>query len=155
MANRPFPRHPRTDDDTALLIAALDHCWAAYDARINRGLQVINYYQVAIAVLATAYVSAFNAKIYPVAAVVGASGIALTSVTFAVGFRQRRMASINELALVEVQDRIASRLDIDALRMAQKQLPPRGRSVGSAFSVIAFALAALLSIGSVLYAAIH
>ena len=155
MAYRALFRHPQRDDDTALLIAALDHCWAAYDARINRGLQVVNYYLVAVAVLATAYVSAYNAKIYPVAAVIGASGLGLTTVTLAVGFRQRRMAGVNELALVEVQERLASRLGIGALRMAQKQLPPKGRQVGSVFPAVAFGLAALLSAVSVLYAVIH
>ena len=63
------PRCPQGDDEPALLIAALDHSWTSYDARLNRGLQVVNYYLIALAILADAYVSAFNAKLWAVAVV--------------------------------------------------------------------------------------
>jgi hypothetical protein len=48
-----------------------------YDARINRGLQVINYFIVASAIVATAYVSAINGKQYAIAAVIALSETAL------------------------------------------------------------------------------
>ena len=95
--------HP-PGDDAALLIAALNHSWAWYDARTNRGLQVVNYFLVAIAVLATAYVSALNGKHYAIAAVIALSGAALTGLTFMTGYRQRRTAAAGELALAELQD---------------------------------------------------
>jgi hypothetical protein len=150
MADGASLEHPQKDDETALLIAALNHSSASFDARISRGLQVVNYYLVAVAVLANAYVSALNAKLYAVAAVIGLSAVPLTGVTFMVGFRQRQMADPSERALIEVQDRVASRLGIDALRIARAQPRP---DFASAY--VAFALAALLSTGSVLYALIH
>lgn len=144
-------------DDTALLIAALEHSWTWYDSRINRGLQVINYYLVAMAILATAYVGAFNDKLYDVAVVIGISGAMITSASFAVGFRQRRMATLGEVALSDVQERIADRLNIESLRMSGKW-PGIGKPLGSpgaALPLAAFALASLLNIAAVFYAAIR
>jgi hypothetical protein len=43
----------------------------------------------------------------------------LTGVTLAVAYRQRRLARFSELALIELQDRVAGRLGIDALRFHQ------------------------------------
>jgi hypothetical protein len=46
---------------------------------------VINYFLVASAVLATAYVSAINGKHYPIAAVIALSETALAAVTYTIG----------------------------------------------------------------------
>ncbi len=140
-------RVPR--DDTPLLIAALEHSWAWYDARMNRGLQVVNYFLVAIAVLATAYVSAFNARHYAVAAVIALAGAALTGATIMTGYRQRRTAAVGELALVELQDRLASVLGVDAIRM---QGPGPSKVARYASVWIAFGLAVLLSGAAAVYA---
>jgi hypothetical protein len=148
---KPPDEHP-PEHDTALLIAALNHAWAWYDARTNRGLQVINYFLVAIAVLATAYVSAINGKHWAIAVAIALSGATLTAVTFMVGYRQRRWAAVGELALAELQKRVADRLMIDSLRMVGSE----AGKVPNYYPVrLAFALALLLSIGSVLYALIH
>jgi hypothetical protein len=153
-ARASWSRRSQGDEDTALLIAALDHSWTTLDARLNRGLQVVNYYLVAAAILANAYVSAFNAKLYTVAAVIGLSGLALTMVTFAVGFRQRRLAHFSEFALIELQDRLADRLGISALRL-HEEVPRAFTFSKTPYSYIAFVLAALLSAGAVPYALIH
>ena len=144
--------HPQKDDDTALLIAALNHCWAWYDTGISRGLQVLNYFLVAIAVLATAYVSALNAKLYAVAAVIALSGAALTAVCYGVGNDQRRFAHTGMSALRELQDRVADQLGVEAIRMGRARPIWRVRPL---FSHGAFVLAAAVSIGSAVYALIH
>jgi hypothetical protein len=140
-------------DDTALLIAALNHAWAWYDARINRGLQVVNYFFVASAVLATAYVSALNGKHYPIAAVIALSETGLAAATYAIGRRQNRLANPARLALVELQDRIADRLTVSHFRIA---VPPGlPKTVAYLSNRIMFGLVALLSAGAALYALIH
>jgi hypothetical protein len=127
------------DDESALLIAALDHAWTTYDARLNRGLQTVSYYLIAAAVLANAYVSAFNARLYAVAAVIALTGLALTTVTSAMSFRQRRLASLSEEAMIELQDRVANRLGIGAFRI-QRQTRGRSGFRGTPFAYVALGI---------------
>jgi hypothetical protein len=149
-ASEPSGNQP-PGDDTALLIAALNHAWAWYDARINRGLQVVNYFLVASAVLATAYVSAINGKHYSIAAVIALSETALAAATYAIGRRQNQMAAPARLALGELRARIADRLTISTFLMSG---PPR--TFAYRFSTrIAFGLVVLLSVGAALYAVVH
>jgi hypothetical protein len=140
---------PQPEDDTALLIAALNHSTGWYEARIDRGLQVMNYFVVAGAVLATAYVSAIGGKHYAIAAVVSLSGTALGALAFLIGRSQRHRAAEAEPALAELQSRVAQRLDIGSFKVIQPR-PHRESSVR-----IAFALAILLSLGSAMYALVH
>lgn len=106
---------------------------------------------IASAVLATAYVSAFNSKLYVVATVIGFSGILLTTVSFTVGYVQWRSAIADEGALAEVEDRIADRLGIEDFGMPKKRLPEQFSPTRGFLSITAFCLAALLNIGSIVY----
>jgi hypothetical protein len=142
--------HP-SRDDTALLIAALNHCTGWFEARVDRGLQVINYFVVAGAVLATAYVSAISGKHYAIAVVVSLAGTALAALAFIIGLRERRYAAEVQPALAELQGRIADRLNIDSLRI----IPPRPGTRGTPQVRIAFGLAIVLSLGAALYALVH
>ena len=81
-------------DDTALLVAALNHAWSWYDARISRGLQVVNYFLVAVAILANAYVFAINGKQYVIVGLLGLSGAVAAALAFAVGYQQMRLAML-------------------------------------------------------------
>lgn len=140
-------------DEAQLLIAALNHAWAWYDVRITRGLHVVNYFLVAMAILATAYVSAINAKLYGVAALLGLSGIGLALVSFTVGLRQKEVASVGEAALTDLQDRIADKVGIDSFRMFRAIRPRGARRYAASF--VAFGMAVLLSLGSVVYALVR
>ena len=77
----------------------MNQAWAEYDAEIARGLQVANYYIVATAVVATAYVAAINGKHYLIAAVLALSEMTLTTVTLLIGLRQRAAAHPSGLML--------------------------------------------------------
>lgn len=119
--------HP--GDETALLVAALEHVRTWREARIDRGLQVVNYFLVAIAVLATAYVSAIDGKHYGTATVIALSGTTLTVVTYALGRQQRYAAAAAEPGLAALQNRIADRLGIDVISAALASRIP-GRCPG-------------------------
>jgi uncharacterized membrane protein len=152
MAVRKSPEEHPPGDDTALLIASLEHFRTLRETRLDRGLQLVNYFLVAVAVLASAYVSAINGKHYGIAVVIALSGTVLTAVTFAAGFRQRRSARGIQPVLATLQDRIADELGIDLIRYSQSQ--PRNVPMYVPAG-IAFGLACLLSIGAALYALIH
>lgn len=97
-AEQPGKHSP--EDDTALLIVALNHVMAWHEARIDRGVQVINYFVVAGAVLITAYAGALNGKHYGIAVVVALSGMALAIFAFITVRQQRRGAETPSPRLV-------------------------------------------------------
>ena len=146
------PDEHQPEEDTALLIAALNHAWAWYDAQMNRGLQVVNYFFVAGAVLATAYVSAINGKHYAIATVLALAGIALTTMTFFIGLLVRQSAYPAGPALDELRQRVFGRLKIESVY--EIRVPPAVRLARLA-TPIAVALALLLNVAALLYAVIH
>jgi len=105
-------------DDTALLTAALNHYWAAYDGQTSRIYQVANFYLVATAILFTAYTSPINGKHYGLAAALAIAGLGLTALTTAVLLGQASGTAQAESGLTELQNRIASRLEIGPIRVA-------------------------------------
>ena len=149
-AEQPGKHSP--EDDTALLIVALNHVMAWHEARIDRGVQVINYFVVAGAVLITAYAGALNGKHYGIAVVVALSGMALAIFAFITVRQQRRGAGDAEPAIGELQKRVASKLDVPSFRIYE---PEAGGQRAGIENIIVFALVVLLSLGSAIYAALQ
>lgn len=122
-----------------------------YDTRISRTYQLLNYYLVASAIVATAYASAINGKHYGLAAIFSVAGIGLSALAFAVGYDQNRTADRAKPALVTLQDQIASKLDIDSIRIVKAGYERRNMRI----VLPAALLIALLGIGTLLFALIH
>jgi len=110
----------RDQGKTALLETALDHAWRWHELRINNGLQVLNFYLLAIAVLATAYVSALNARNHVVAVAVALAGVAVTTSAYVVGARQDHVARIALAPTQEIENRLADALAIDSMRLVER-----------------------------------
>ena len=152
MAIPQSPDEHQPEEDTALLIAALNHAWAWYDAQMNRGLQVVNYFFIASAVLATAYVSAINGKHYAIATVLALAGIALTTMTAVIGLVEWQLAIPAVQALNELRSRVGRRLKIDYV--PERRVPLGLRLAPFAWPT-AVGLALLLNVAAQLYAVIH
>ena len=139
-------------DDTTLLAAALDHTWAWHDGRTSRALQVVGFYLVAAAITGSTYTSAITGKDYGVAVAVAITGLGITAIASAAGFREVYAASLAEPALAELQDRVARMLGIDSIRLVSSEAQIRQRRTGV---VIIIGLAFLVNISALLYALIH
>jgi hypothetical protein len=146
------PGAQEPEDGPALLVAALNQAWAQYDAEVNRGFQVVNYYIVATAVVATAYVSAINGKHHLLAAALALSEMVLTTVTFLMWLRQRQAAYPSALALRELQGRVDTKLTMESVRVARTQ-PRTGPTRLIAPVTLGLALAGGLS--ALIYAAVQ
>ncbi len=72
---------------------------------------------VAVAVMAAGYGSALSAKFYAAAGVVGLLGAALSVLVFLVNRRLRSIAMLADDPVAELEDRLASSLEMDSLRM--------------------------------------
>jgi hypothetical protein len=144
------PSH-QAPGDTALLIAALNHARIMYDTRNDRTYQLLNYYLVASAIVATAYASAINGKHYGLAAIFSIAGVGLSALAFAAGRDQKRNADTARPAIIRLEDQIASKLDIDSIRM----LKAGHERPSVTIALPAAVLIALLGIGTLVYALIH
>ena len=111
--------------DIALLTIALDHVSRWHEFRTTSGLQVLNFFLLASAVMSAAYVSAINGRLHTVAGAIALTGVAVSGAAYLVGRRQRDVARLAEAPLMEIQDRLASDLNIDSLRMAERAMVHR------------------------------
>ena len=140
--------------DDSLLKIALDHATRIYESRTSNGLQVLNYFLVAVAVLAAAYVSALNGRLHTVGCAIGLAGVPLSMVAYLVGRRQRDVARLAEVPIREIQGILADRLAIGSLQMtarAEEQRKEWWRS-STMLSTAIFTLATLVSISAGVYA---
>jgi hypothetical protein len=110
----------RDRDDVTTLATALDHVLRLYEFRMTSGLQVLNFFLLASAVLAAAYVSALNDRLFGVAGVIAMVGLAASGATYIAGRRQSDMANLAAEPLKELQDRLAAALEMDSLRVVQR-----------------------------------
>jgi hypothetical protein len=140
--------------DAALVTIALDHVWRWYEFRTTSGLQVLNYFLLASAVMSTAYVSAINGRLYAVAGAIAILGVAVSGAAYLVGKRQRDVARLAETPLKEIEGWLAADLGIDSLRMAARAEEGRKTWWRSATVTanIVFPLAAAVSAAAAAYA---
>lgn len=102
-----------------LLTVALDHAWRWFELRVNSGLQIVNYYLVAIALTSAAYVSALNARQYALAGMVGMIVFGVSGAAYLGGREMRRIAQFAVLPIRELEDRLADVLDVESVRMVR------------------------------------
>lgn len=140
--------------DIALLTVALEHATRWYEFRTSNGLQVLNFFLLASAVMSAAYVSAINGRLHAVAGAIALVGLAVSSGTYLVGRRQRDDARLAEVPIMEIQARLAADLSIDSMRMVEHSVEHRKIWWHSATTTahVIFPLAAALCIAAAVYA---
>ena len=140
-------------DDVQLLTAALDHAWQWWEFRINNGLQVLNFFLLASAIMVAAYVSALSSHLYVVASAIGLIGAIVSSATFIVGKRQHDVANLGAAPIAELQSRLASTLNIDSLRMVERHPSSRSLPIGGrAVAYLLFPITLIASAAAAAYA---
>lgn len=106
---------------------ALDHAWAWYTMRFNQYLHLLNAAPLATAVFSAAYVTALSTQLNGVAAGVAVAGSGGSVAAAYTGRLIQRRADLAELALTQIQDRLAESTGIDSLRMFAVAAGPQGR----------------------------
>jgi hypothetical protein len=145
------PCEQPTGEDAALLTAALDHAWAWYDGTANRGIQVINYYLLANVIIFAAYTGAINGNHYGIAVALALAALGLTAVAAALEQILVNAAVLALPALDKLQDRLASKLDVNEIHIARSERA-RGKRIDAAILIL-FGGAALVNMAALGYAA--
>lgn len=111
----------------------MDHVWRWYELRHTQGIQAVNYFMLAAAILSAGYVSALTSKLYFVAGVIGMIGVIVSAMAFMIGRRLREISMIAEAPMASLQDRLATDLGMDELRMiaALRSTRPVGPSLNA------------------------
>lgn len=137
-----MPDLNQAQDRKGLLTIALDHAWRWYDFRWGQAIQIINFFVLAAAVMSAAYVSAINANHRGIAAAVALLGSVASASTYVVSIRIVNFAELASEPLKEIQDQLATALDIDSIRLIERRRSHRGgRASSSTVAKAMFAIA--------------
>ena len=144
----------RAQHDVALLALALDHVTRWYEFRTTSGLQVLNFFLLASAVMSAAYVSAINGRLHTVAGAIALIGVTVSGAAYFVGRRQRDVARLAVAPLKEIESRLAIDLSIDSLRMTGRAEEHRKLwwHNPTVTANVVFPLAAVVSVAAAIYA---
>lgn len=144
---------PRGTDHETLALA-LDHAWRWSENRRGRAYQVLNALLVCLAVMATAYAAAMNAHMYGAAGVISLLTGVILIAAHSESMRLRGSALLAEDAIKKIQDHLAMTLDIDALRLIEREQalhePPRLPWMHPVSRVLV-CLGVLVSLGGAVY----
>lgn len=135
---------------------ALKHAWDWFSLQANQRIQSVNLQMGSVALALTAYGVAIQSKNYAVAIVICIAG-ALIAVFFAgLDVRNRQLIRAGEAALRSLQDQLAERTGIDAMRFLREADGARLRMLRYTHIVRALtAVAVLLFIAGAIVAGVY
>lgn len=112
----------RGSDQEALALA-LDHAWRWSENRRGRAYQVLNALLICIAIMATAYAAALTADMHGVAGMISLlSGASLVG-AYAESTRLRASATLADEAIKKIEERLATTLALESLRLVEREQP--------------------------------
>ncbi|WP_240203692.1 hypothetical protein [Streptomyces actuosus] len=103
------------------LALALDHSWRWFENRRGRAYQILNALLVCIAVMATAYATALNADLHAAAGAISLLTAVVIVAAYSESMRLQASALLAEDAITKIQERLATTLGIDALRLVERE----------------------------------
>ncbi|EFL29358.1 conserved hypothetical protein [Streptomyces himastatinicus ATCC 53653] len=140
--------------DHEALALALDHAWHWYENRRGRAYQVLNALLVLLAVAATAYAAALNADMHGAAAVISLLAGVVLAGAYSESMRLQASALLAEDVIKKVQEHLAATLNIDCLRLIEREhalhQPSRLRWMHPVSRVLVF-IGVLASLGGAIY----
>jgi hypothetical protein len=123
------------------------------EVRTNQILQVMNYYLVSAAVLFASYFAAISARIPLASAALAAIGFMCVVLFGAVHIQARKTIRMGEVALIEMQRRLAVATDCPELRLQQLSSVRGPRILVKDLDILAYALAGVMWLCAFTYAA--
>jgi hypothetical protein len=108
-----------TEEELKTITLILDHSWKIFEYRNTRGLQILNYYLLTMAVMSAGYATSLNAKQYAAGIVIGFLGALVFLATFVAGRNQVQRASLAIPPLQEARQRLARAAGMDSFYSAQ------------------------------------
>lgn len=131
---------------------ALEHSWAWFQLHAGQRMQQINFLLVSMALIVAGYGAALQAGRPGVAAAIAIAGCAIAVCFWRLDVRTRDLVKAGEAALTVLEDRLATRVQLNELRFIARVETPRARF--SAYSTVIRALVAIF-VGAFLAAALY
>ena len=138
------------EDSPESLALALEHAWAWFSLHSGQRLQLIAAYLVGVGLFATAYVSLNNSAAKGSAAMIAGAGVVFSLLFDRFDARSRRLITIAEPAIEEIEKRLAAATGLETVRFIAESRRPGGTrhlSYGRLIRLMSFSIAVLFLAG--------
>jgi len=140
-------------NELASLQAALAHSQSWIELHTNQRQNLLNFFLIAVAFLFNAYVGALNGHRYTLAAIISLLGAAISFCFTMMDLRNRDLTRAGEIAMRDLEDRLARTNNISSLRIMEAVNEPRRPwlSIGKLIRAIHISVG-LVFLGATIYA---
>lgn len=143
------------DDEFRALSLLLEHFWKNFEFRLNRALQILNYFIITLAIISAAYVSALSYRLHLVAIVIALMGALVSISAFLAGRHQVQLAARSLPPLQEARNKIAEFANMTSHdSRAYTSTDWLGRVSNRHIAIAIFCLAGIVWLGAAIYAII-
>jgi hypothetical protein len=140
---------PSNDEtEVSVLQIAVTHSQSWFELHANQRQNLLNYYLIAAAFLVSAYVTAVGAHRYIIAAYIGVLGTLISCGFIAMDLRNRDLTRAGEVAVQDLEARLAERMKLPSLRIIEAVDNPRypwlsmGKLIRMVHATVAFTMLA-------------
>ena len=140
-------------NELASLQAAMTHSQSWVELHANQRQNLLNFFLIAVAFLFNAYVGALNGHHYMLAAIISLLGAAISLGFTMMDLRNRDLTRAGEIAMRDLEDRLARTNNMPSLRIMEAINEPRRPwlSIGKLIRAIHIAVG-FVFLGATIYA---